>query len=82
MRIKLDENLPSRLASRLGDLRHDVQTVAEEGIAGKDDAVIWETAEREARFLITPNTEFSIFLHFSYTRSCARRVLAKSRRRC
>ncbi|MBZ5544188.1 MAG: DUF5615 family PIN-like protein [Acidobacteriia bacterium] len=59
MRIKLDDNLPSRLASRLGDLRHDVQTVAEEGIAGKDDAVIWETAQREARFLITQDMDFS-----------------------
>ncbi len=53
MNIKLDENLPSRLASVLAGMGHHVQTVPEEGIAGKPDVTIWETAQREARFLIT-----------------------------
>jgi len=44
MRIKLDENLPSRLASRLAGMGHDAQTVVEEGIAGQADPVIWEAA--------------------------------------
>ena len=65
MRIKLDENLPSRLASRLGDLRHDVQTVGEEGIAGRVDSVIWEAAQREARFLTNQDMDFFVVLRFS-----------------
>lgn len=59
MRIKLDENLPSRLAPRLAALGHDVQTAGEEGIAGHVDAVIWEAAQPEARFLITQDMDFS-----------------------
>jgi predicted nuclease of predicted toxin-antitoxin system len=59
MKIKLDENLPSPLASRLAAMSHDVQTVVEEGIAGKPDPVVWQAAQREARFLITQDMDFS-----------------------
>lgn len=59
MRIKLDENMPSVLASRLDALGHDVRTVWEEGIAGRIDSVIWEAAQREARLLITQDMDFS-----------------------
>jgi len=59
MKIKLDENLPSPLAPRLTAMGHDTQTVVEEGIAGKRDAIVWETAQREARFLITQDLDFS-----------------------
>ncbi len=59
MRIKLDENLPTRLASRLALMGHDVRTVVEEKIAGKADRVVWEAAQREARFLITQDMDFS-----------------------
>jgi predicted nuclease of predicted toxin-antitoxin system len=59
MKIKLDENLPSVLAPRLAAMRHDVQTVVEEGIAGKPDGVIWQAAQSEARFLITQDMDFS-----------------------
>ena len=37
MRIKLDENLPVRLALILTNLRHDVHTIAEENLSGKSD---------------------------------------------
>jgi hypothetical protein len=37
MRIKLDENLPGLLAIRLGDLGHEVDTVADDGLVGSDD---------------------------------------------
>jgi predicted nuclease of predicted toxin-antitoxin system len=37
---------------------YDTQTVVEEGIAGKGDAMVWETAQREARFLITQDLDF------------------------
>ena len=59
MKIKLDENLPSRLAQRLARLGHDVQTVEDENIGGNVDAVIWEAAQRERRFLITQDLDFS-----------------------
>jgi len=59
MKIKLDENLPRRLASRLAGMGHDVQTVGEEGIAGRVDPVVWEAAQRETRFLITQDMGFS-----------------------
>jgi predicted nuclease of predicted toxin-antitoxin system len=59
MKIKLDENLPRRLASRLAGMGHDVRTVGEEGIAGRVDPVVWEAAQRETRFLITQDMDFS-----------------------
>jgi predicted nuclease of predicted toxin-antitoxin system len=59
MKIKLDGNLPRRLASRLAGMGHDVQTVGEEGIAGRVDPVVWEAAQRETRFLITQDMDFS-----------------------
>ena len=34
MKIKLDENLPSRVASLLNGMGHDVHTVFDEGLAG------------------------------------------------
>jgi predicted nuclease of predicted toxin-antitoxin system len=59
MKIKLDENLPSMLAPRLAVLRHDVHTVVEEGLAGRSDPVVWQAAQREGRFLITQDLDFS-----------------------
>ena len=59
MKIKLDENLPRRLAPRLASLGHDVQTPHEEGLAGASDLAIWEAAQREGRFLITQDLDFS-----------------------
>jgi predicted nuclease of predicted toxin-antitoxin system len=59
MKIKLDENLPRAVASRLVAMGHDAQTVVEEGIAGKADLQVWEAAQREGRFLITQDMHFS-----------------------
>jgi predicted nuclease of predicted toxin-antitoxin system len=41
MKIKLDENLPRALASKLASMGHDVRTVVEQGIAGEADPVVW-----------------------------------------
>jgi predicted nuclease of predicted toxin-antitoxin system len=41
MKIKLDENLPTRLAPLLESIGHQVDTVAEEGLTGKPDAEVW-----------------------------------------
>lgn len=46
MKIKLDENIPARLIAILGRLRHEVDTVKSEGLAGRDDATVWEEAQR------------------------------------
>jgi predicted nuclease of predicted toxin-antitoxin system len=59
MRIKLDENLPTRLVSVLADLGHDVDTVPTERIAGEDDAVVWQAAQAGHRFLVTQDLDFS-----------------------
>jgi len=53
MKIKLDENLPIRLATALISLGHDVRTVQEEGLIGYADIKVWEAAQKEDRFLVT-----------------------------
>ena len=53
MKLKLDENLPTdarRVAEALG---HDVDTVADERLAGADDPVVLDAAKRTGRFLVT-----------------------------
>jgi predicted nuclease of predicted toxin-antitoxin system len=89
MKIKLDENMPARLARRLGLLGHEVQTVRDEGMEGRLDAAIWDAAQSEGRFLITQDMDFSdirrfvpgshygvllIRLHIPKRRSLIRRV--------
>ena len=59
MRIKLDENLPARLVPVLTDFGHDVDTVPAEGIGGKDDDIVWHTAQTDRRFLVTQDLDFS-----------------------
>ena len=59
MKIKLDENLPLRLAFLLQELGHDVDTVQDEQLVGHRDAEIWNAAQRESRFLITQDLDFS-----------------------
>ena len=59
MRIKLDENIPHRLVQPLTDLGHDVDTVEAERLVGSADPVVWEGAQRDRRFLITQDLDFS-----------------------
>ena len=49
MKIKLDENIPVRLAGELASLGHDVDTVASEGFKGRPDSDVWSAARREER---------------------------------
>src|SRR5258708_5634636 len=65
MRIKLDENLPARLIAILASLHHDVHTVADENLSGASDREVWEAAQREARFLITQDLDFSDLRQFT-----------------
>lgn len=59
MKIKLDENLPEGLIGVLASLGHDVDNVRMEGIAGRDDEIVWRAAQSEQRFLITQDLDFS-----------------------
>lgn len=59
MNIKLDENLPVRLAALPKDLGHEVHTLYEEGLMGHADVEVWEAAQRESRFLITQDLDFA-----------------------
>ncbi len=74
MKIKLDENLPHRLATLLKKFGHDVHTLHEEGLTGHADAEVWEAAQKESRFLITRiwtsrTRESSLLVHT--TASCS-----------
>ncbi len=59
MKIKLDENLPVDLAFTLAEHGHQVETVPQEGLEGSDDATIWDAVQREGRFLMTQDLDFS-----------------------
>lgn len=70
MRIKLDENLPVTLAQRLTTLGHEADTARDEGLCGRDDATIWEAAQREGRFLVTQDLDFSDIRKFLPGKHC------------
>lgn len=59
MKLKLDENLPVTLATRLGQHGYDVDTVRDEGLGGRPDESVWLAAQSEGRFLITQDLDFS-----------------------
>ena len=59
MKIKLDENLPARLARALEKLGHDTDTIPEERLAGRSDLQVWAAAQEAERFLITQDLDFS-----------------------
>ncbi len=59
MRIKLDENMPVRLASSLGGMGNDVETVYSENLSGVNDGELWSASQNEERLLITQDLDFS-----------------------
>ncbi|MDQ1445184.1 MAG: hypothetical protein QOI20_1648 [Acidimicrobiaceae bacterium] len=58
MRLKLDENLPESAREVAADLGHDVDTVADEGLAGATDAEVLAAASRAGRFVVTLDRGF------------------------
>jgi predicted nuclease of predicted toxin-antitoxin system len=70
MKIKLDENLPVTLAVILSSLHHDVHTVAEESLSGASDREVWAAAQRDERFLITQDLDFSDLRRFAPGTHC------------
>lgn len=65
MKIKLDENLPARLAPELASLGHDTDTVKLEGLTGRPDQRVWAAAQAAGRLLITQDLDFSDIRRFA-----------------
>jgi len=59
MRIKLDENMPTQPIRILAGMGHEADTVPQEGLAGRDDARVWEATQETGRLLITQDLDFS-----------------------
>ena len=64
MKIKLDENLPEELVEILSARSHDVHTIRQQRLIGKDDSTIFSVCKREQRMLITQDLDFSDLRHF------------------
>jgi len=59
VKVKLDENIPASVASRLAQLGVDTDTVLGEGLRGRPDADVWSAAQSEERLLVTQDLDFS-----------------------
>jgi len=59
LRIKIDEDLPKKVAEAVRGVVPDTLTVIEEGLSGILDPALWETVQREQRFLITGDKAFA-----------------------
>ena len=70
MKIKLDENLPVRLSAMLQRLAHDVETVTAENLSGRSDLEVWNATQREGRFLVTQDLDFSDIRRFAPGTHC------------
>jgi len=64
MRLKLDENMPVRLAASLGAMGNDVETVYSEKLSGAKEEALWSVAQDEQRLLITQDLDFSDIRRF------------------
>jgi len=65
VKIKLDENLPASLAAELRQLGHETDSVLDESLGGQNDESVWRAAQREGRFLITQDLDFSDLRRFA-----------------
>jgi predicted nuclease of predicted toxin-antitoxin system len=70
MKVKLDENMPRRLAQGLAGLGHDSDTVPSEGLVGEADDTVWKAAQEAGRFLITQDLDFSDARQFTPGTHC------------
>lgn len=59
MKIKLDENVHGDVRDALVDLGHDATTAREEGLGGRPDIDLAETARSERRCLVTFDLDFA-----------------------
>jgi predicted nuclease of predicted toxin-antitoxin system len=59
VKLKLDENVDTRLVPLLEEGGHDVDTVRSEGLCGADDAAIYDVCQRTGRVLVSLDLDFS-----------------------
>ena len=82
MRFKLDENLRAEIGDPLRDFGHDVSTVYEQGLRGKEDHEIANACRAEDRILISMDLDFSniqMFPPANYAGLIVLRLRAKGR---
>jgi len=58
MKIKLDQNLSQYLRDDFTALKHDVDTVFDQGLSGASDPEVLNAATSENRILLTLDTDF------------------------
>ena len=58
MKIKLDQNLSQHLRDDLTALKHDVDSVFDEGLSGAGDPEVLKAATSQDRILLTLDTDF------------------------
>ena len=64
MLVKIDENLPSEVASLLREAGHDASTVEEQSLQGAMDDTLIEICRVEERALITLDLDFADMRHY------------------
>lgn len=69
MRIKLDENLGSRIAELFRSAGHDVATVYEQELTSAPDSWVFSACLKESRVLVTLDLDFANPLRFDHSRS-------------
>jgi predicted nuclease of predicted toxin-antitoxin system len=59
MQFKVDENLPSEVASMLRQAGHDATTVVQQHLAGSTDPQLAAVCQKEDRALVTLDMDFA-----------------------
>ena len=59
LRLKLDENLPKRIAPAVRALGHDLETAVSEGLGGAADPRLLAICNAEDRILVTLDLDFA-----------------------
>jgi predicted nuclease of predicted toxin-antitoxin system len=82
MLFKLDENLRTEIGEPLRELGHDVSTVYDQGLRGREDHEIAEACRAEGRVIISLDLDFSNLQMFppeNYAGLIVLRLRAKGR---
>lgn len=82
MKIKLDENIPTRVPAVLSNHGHEVDTVVSENLIGGPDDIVWQ--KRVHQGAITEDLDFSDIRNFyrALTQGLLLVRLARSRCKC